>query len=178
MTEKKTIKTTCKSCHGGCSVLVEVTDGVITHIEGNPDSTTAGTMCAKGLSSIQHVGHPDRLKYPLKRTGKRGEGKWQRISWDEALDTIAEKMKDSIAIIGLLDGELLAAGDNTSDVLNKMLAKIDLSRSEIITIYYGMDTEPTEAEQLSASIHEKYPQLQVEVVRGGQPYYNYIVSIE
>jgi anaerobic selenocysteine-containing dehydrogenase len=53
MGEKKIIKTTCKSCHGGCGVLVEVTDGVITHIEGNPDSTTRGTMCAKGLSSIQ-----------------------------------------------------------------------------------------------------------------------------
>ena len=100
MAEKKIIKSTCKSCHGGCGVLIEVEDGVITHIEGNPESLTKGTMCAKGQSSIQHIGHPDRLKYPLKRTGKRGSGKWQRITWDEALDTIEQKVKESIEKFG------------------------------------------------------------------------------
>ncbi|MHB8105540.1 MAG: molybdopterin-dependent oxidoreductase, partial [Dehalococcoidales bacterium] len=100
MSETKIIKTTCKSCHGGCGALVTVQDGVIIHIEGNPEAPTRGTMCSKGLSSIQHVGHPDRLKYPLKQMGKRGEGKWQRISWDEALDTIEQKMKDAIAKYG------------------------------------------------------------------------------
>jgi dihydroxyacetone kinase-like predicted kinase len=80
--------------------------------------------------------------------------------------------------IGLLDGELLAAGANTMEVLTKMLAKLDLTRSEIVTIYYGADTGPGEAEEVSASIREQHPQLQVEVVKGGQPYYNYIASIE
>jgi anaerobic selenocysteine-containing dehydrogenase len=100
MAEKKIIKSTCKSCHGGCGVLITVEDGVITHIEGNPESLTKGTMCAKGQSSIQHVGHPDRLKYPLKRAGKRGGGKWQRITWDEALNTIEQKVKESVAKFG------------------------------------------------------------------------------
>ena len=81
-------------------------------------------------------------------------------------------------VIGLLDGELLAAGESAIDVLNKILAKLDLKKTEIVTIYHGMDTEPYEAEQVSTDIHDKYPQLQVEVVRGGQPHYNYIVSIE
>jgi len=100
MGEKKIVKTTCKGCHGGCGVLVTVEDGIITHIEGNPETPTEGTMCSKGLSSIQHVDNPYRLKYPLKRAGKKGEGKWQRISWDEALDTIAEKIKDSVEKYG------------------------------------------------------------------------------
>jgi anaerobic selenocysteine-containing dehydrogenase len=100
MSEKKIINTTCKSCHGGCGVLVTVEDGVITHIEGNPETPTLGTMCSKGLSSIQHINHPDRLKYPLKRAGRRGEGKWQRISWDEALNTIAGKIKESMQKYG------------------------------------------------------------------------------
>jgi anaerobic selenocysteine-containing dehydrogenase len=100
MSEKKIIKTTCKSCHGGCGVLVTVEDGAIIHIEGNPEAPTKGTMCSKGLSSIQHINHPDRLLYPLKRIGQRGEGKWQRISWNEALDTIESKMKESIAKYG------------------------------------------------------------------------------
>jgi len=80
--------------------------------------------------------------------------------------------------IGLLDGELVAAGDNTTDVLNEVLAKLDLGETEVITIYYGDDTELAEAEQVSEAIRKKHPHLQVEVVRGGQPHYNYIVSVE
>ena len=89
MSEKKIVKSTCRSCHGGCGVLVTVEDGVATHIEGDPVSPTWGTMCPKGLAAIQLVYNPHRLKYPKKRVGERGEGKWQRISWEEAIDTIA-----------------------------------------------------------------------------------------
>jgi DAK2 domain fusion protein YloV len=91
------------------------------------------------------------------------------------LDGLSIKKKQAI---GLLDGDLLAAGDDPAEVLHKMLDKIDLKRSEIVTIYYGADTDLNEAEQVSASIREKHPQLQIELVRGGQLYYNYIVSIE
>ncbi len=80
--------------------------------------------------------------------------------------------------IGLLDGDLLAAGNDTAEVLNKMLAELNLNEAEVITIYYGADTEPAEAEQVSVTIREQHPQLQIEVVRGGQPHYDYIVSIE
>jgi len=80
--------------------------------------------------------------------------------------------------IGLLDGDLLAAGSNPLDILNKMLARIDLTTSEIVTIYHGADIKPDDADQVSNNIRENYPALQVEVVRGGQPYYDYIVSIE
>ena len=80
--------------------------------------------------------------------------------------------------IGLLDDELVAVGDNTTDVLNEVLAKLNLDEAEVITIYHGADTEPTEAEQVSMAIREQYPQLQIEVVNGGQPHYNYIVSVE
>ena len=80
--------------------------------------------------------------------------------------------------IGLLDGDLVAVGDNTGAVLNDTLAKLDLENSEIITIYYGADTELAEAEQVSGGIREQHPQLQVEVVRGNQPHYDYIISVE
>jgi len=100
MSEKRIVKTTCKSCHGGCGCLVTVENGVITYIEGDPASLTKGTMCAKGLGSIQHINHPDRLKYPLKRMGARGEGKWQRISWDEALGLVTGKAKELIEKYG------------------------------------------------------------------------------
>jgi DAK2 domain fusion protein YloV len=91
------------------------------------------------------------------------------------LDGLSIKKRQAI---GLLDGELLAAGNNTIDTLNKILVKLDLRKSEIITVYYGADTELAEAEKVSASIREQYPHLQVEVVGGGQPHYNYIISIE
>ncbi|MDD4876804.1 MAG: DAK2 domain-containing protein [Dehalococcoidales bacterium] len=80
--------------------------------------------------------------------------------------------------IGLLDGELLAAGSTPIDVISKMFAGLDLNKAELVTIYYGNDTESTEAEKVSATIREQYPQLQIEIVRGGQPHYDYIISIE
>lgn len=82
-------------CHGGCGVLVHVKDGKIIKIEGDPESPLSrGTMCVKCLASLEHVYNPYRIKYPMKRIGERGEGKWQRISWDEALNSIASKLKE------------------------------------------------------------------------------------
>jgi len=80
--------------------------------------------------------------------------------------------------IGLLDGDLIATGKNNTDVLNQVLAKLDLDKAEVITIYYGADTKTAEAEQISNSIREQHPQLQIEVVQGDQPHWNYIISIE
>jgi DAK2 domain fusion protein YloV len=80
--------------------------------------------------------------------------------------------------IGILDDELVAAGDTNLDVINKVLDIIDLDASEVITIYYGADAELSEAEEISASITKNYPNLQVEIIKGGQPHYSYIVSIE
>jgi len=80
--------------------------------------------------------------------------------------------------IGLLDGELTVAGDSDVEVTERVLAGLDLGSAEVVTIYYGDDAELVEAEQVGASIKERYPQLQIEVIRGGQPHYNYIISIE
>ncbi len=94
---REMIRSTCKSCHGGCGVLATVENGRLTHLEGDPESPTWGTMCAKGLASIQETYNPNRITYPLRRRGERGGGQWERISWEEALDTITERMKESIA---------------------------------------------------------------------------------
>jgi len=80
--------------------------------------------------------------------------------------------------IGFLDGELVAVGESGLDVLKKTLSKLDLAKVEVITIYYGADTKPAEAERVASDIRNHYPQLQIEVVRGGQPHYNYIISVE
>ncbi|OGN87709.1 MAG: dihydroxyacetone kinase [Chloroflexi bacterium RBG_13_46_9] len=81
-------------------------------------------------------------------------------------------------IISLLDSELVTAGNNTIDVLLSTLAKINLKKNEILTLYYGADTPHTEAEKAAVTLREKYPHLQVEIIKGDQPHYNFIVSIE
>ena len=94
-TEKKLVPTVCHSgCGLVCGLLAHVEDGVLTKVEAQdmPDPKYRH-ICARGLSTIQMVYHLDRLKYPMKRVGERGEGRWERISWDEALDTIADKLK-------------------------------------------------------------------------------------
>lgn len=84
--------------HGGCGLLVHVREGKIIKIEGDPECPlNRGAICAKGRAHIEKLNHPDRLRYPLQRIGARGEGKWQRISWAEALSTMAEKIKEKIA---------------------------------------------------------------------------------
>jgi len=88
------IKTHCaRMDHGGCALLVGVKDNRIVKVKGDPEGyLNRGYICPKGIASPDRLTHPDRLKHPLKRTGKRGEGKWTRISWQEALGEIAERL--------------------------------------------------------------------------------------
>jgi hypothetical protein len=81
-------------------------------------------------------------------------------------------------IISLLDNELVTVGDNAIDVLLNTLTKVNLKKNEILTLYYGADTQPAEAEKSANAIRNKYSHLQVEIIKGNQPHYNYIVSIE
>jgi anaerobic selenocysteine-containing dehydrogenase len=80
-------------CPSACALNVEVVEGVrIGRVHGSKDqSYTAGVVCAKVARYAERVHHPDRLLHPLKRTGPKGSGRFARVTWDEALDTIAEK---------------------------------------------------------------------------------------
>lgn len=86
-------KSACRMCHGSCGVLVHVRDNRVVKLEGDPESPVSrGRICPKGLASIDHMYHPDRITHPLKRTGERGEGKWARICWDEAYDIMVRQI--------------------------------------------------------------------------------------
>ena len=74
-----------------CALLAHVEDGRLVKVTGDPDFNILA--CARGLSRIRQLYSPHRLKYPMRRLGRRGEDKWERISWDEALDTIAERYR-------------------------------------------------------------------------------------
>lgn len=89
----RVVKSHCRMCHGGCGVLVFLKEGVVKKILGDPDCPiNHGTLCSKGIASTKLLYHPDRLLYPLKRKGPKGSGLWERISWDEALDLVAQRI--------------------------------------------------------------------------------------
>src|SRR3972149_11715524 len=92
---EKIVPTMCVAhCGGSCLLKVHVEDGVITRIETDDGKEEPQLRaCLRGRSYRQRVYAPDRLKYPMKRVGARGEGKFERISWDEALDTVASEIK-------------------------------------------------------------------------------------
>ncbi len=91
--DEKVIPTSCAAhCGGTCRLNVHVRDGVITKIETDNGEEPQLRACVRGRSWRQRVYDPDRIKFPLKRTGERGEGKFKRITWDEALDTTVREL--------------------------------------------------------------------------------------
>jgi len=110
-------------CPDTCALLVTVQDGVATEVRGDPEHpTTAGVLCTKVARYTERTYHKDRLLYPMKRIGRKGEGKFTRISWDEAITTIAQRLQQIAArdaqgilpysyagTMGLVQGESMAA---------------------------------------------------------------------
>jgi anaerobic selenocysteine-containing dehydrogenase len=120
---KTLVRATCPhDCPDTCAILVTVEDGVATEVKGDPDHpTTAGVLCTKVARYVDRTYHPDRLLTPMRRVGKKGEGKFEPISWGEALEEIAARLKpiaarDPQAILpysycgtmGLVQGEAMA----------------------------------------------------------------------
>jgi len=76
---------------GGCGILVGTENNRIVKIKGDRNGfLNKGYICPKGLASSERLNHPDRLKHPLKRKGKRGGGEWEKISWEQAIRTISK----------------------------------------------------------------------------------------
>jgi anaerobic selenocysteine-containing dehydrogenase len=93
------VRATCPhDCPDTCALLITVEDGVATEVKGDPDHpTTAGVLCTKVSRYVERTYHAERLLYPMRRVGKKGEGKFERISWDEALDETAARLKEIAA---------------------------------------------------------------------------------
>ena len=100
------IKSAIQKHHGGCphdcpdtcSMVFHVQDKKLIKVQGNPDHPmTRGGLCVKLNDYEKRHYHPDRILYPMKRVGPKGEKKFERITWDEALDTIVNKWQEIIA---------------------------------------------------------------------------------
>ena len=93
-TKIKAIPSICGQCPSRCAILGYVDEGRVVKIEGQPSSIrNQGRVCAKGQSGVTKIYDPDRILFPLKRTGKRGQGQWRKISWDDALEELADRLK-------------------------------------------------------------------------------------
>jgi len=93
------VPTTCFNCESACGLLayVDTDDLAIKKLEGNPAHPgSRGRNCAKGPATINQLDDPERILFPLRRTGERGGGQWERVSWDDALDDIAARIRTAI----------------------------------------------------------------------------------
>ncbi len=120
--ENKVVATLCEMCVNKCAALARVEDGIVTKLDPNPLFPKSKNMlCPRGVAGIHALYDPDRLKYPLVRIGKRGDGKYKRVTWDEAyeailhgtekfkgLKTILEEEEDNRSTIGYCAGEGMA----------------------------------------------------------------------
>jgi len=101
------VRTCCPAhnCGGRCVLVAHIRDGVIVRLDSDDreyDGIDAPRLlaCSRGKAYLRRQYHPDRLRYPMKRIGKRGEGKFERISWDEALDIAAGEIQRVIDTYG------------------------------------------------------------------------------
>jgi anaerobic dimethyl sulfoxide reductase subunit A len=127
--EGEIIPTMCAThCGGACLLRVHVKDGVITDVETDNGEEPQLRACMRGRALRQRVYSPDRILYPMKRVGERGEGRFERISWDEALDRVAfqlKRVRDEYgpkAILYLdMAGDLVSL--NTPATMNRLLSQ-------------------------------------------------------
>ena len=111
----------CNFCPAGCGILVRVSEGRAKKIEGNPHHpVNRGRLCARGQAQLQELYHPDRVQQPLRRSGPRGSGKFEKISWTEGLNLLTSKLTelqreqttDSLALLTpQLSGSLASLSD-------------------------------------------------------------------
>src|SRR6266480_1703414 len=90
----KTVRAVCPhDCPDTCSMVVTVRDGVAVDLRGGDHPFTRGFLCQKVARYLERVYHPQRLLWPMKRLGAKGEGKFVRITWDEAIDTVCTRFR-------------------------------------------------------------------------------------
>ena len=123
-----TVRGFCALCTAHCATIATVTDGKVIRLEADADHPNGGVFCLKGKAAPELVYHPDRLNYPLKRTRPKGDSDpgWQRVSWDEALDDIAQRLnsireRDGARSVALAKGT--GGGTSVSDA-ERWLARL------------------------------------------------------
>ena len=168
--EASTVRGACAhDCPDTCAMLVTVENGVATKVRGDPDHPfTAGGLCVKVNDYTHHTYSPDRVLYPLRRVGPKGEGRFERISWDDALDEIADRFQSisteygSQAILpysylgteGILNG--LTVGDPFFHRLGATVSASERSATRAPCTAYLMTLGPTAGMDPESFVHSKF----------------------
>lgn len=121
--EEKIVHSACEMCRNQCPIEVRVKNNKIVKVDGNPfDPTVKGSICARGQAGPSLLYDPQRIKKPMIRTGDRGSGKFKEVSWDEAYDHIATKLKEIIEKNGP-ESVTLASRKGPHDLFFRQIAK-------------------------------------------------------
>lgn len=119
--------TTCRLCLVRCGMTVNIEDGKVTRLIGNKNHPLSkGYLCIKGKATLDITNSPKRVIYPQRRVGERGFGQWQRVSWDEALDDIATRLKRIIKEVGA--NVFTSLSDDVDPVCGSSIARCLLCR--------------------------------------------------
>jgi anaerobic selenocysteine-containing dehydrogenase len=158
---QRTVKTVCNLCGlSGCGMKITVQDGKVVQVKGDKDHPeNRGALCIKGQAVIDILYAPDRLKYPLRRVGQRGEGKWERITWDEALEQHLNTSQAIRAVTALMavTGNLDARGGNV------ILSPVSLAKNSV-TLH---DRLPPEVDK--RRLGNEFPLTQFEFTKLAHP---------
>ncbi|MEO0248645.1 MAG: molybdopterin-dependent oxidoreductase, partial [candidate division WOR-3 bacterium] len=178
MTGHQVIPTFCGMCgpSAGCGIYAHVKDGRFVRIEGMKESPlNRGRNCAKAHAAPQWVYSPDRLRYPMRRVGKKGEGRFEKITWDEAIDTIAHTLKEQKEKFGPESLAILSpARRSYSDYLYRFLmvhGSPNYCHSGICAMQNGFSFAYTLGATFPAPIPE-YEKSQLILIWGKQPVYS------
>jgi thiosulfate reductase/polysulfide reductase chain A len=124
MGETRTVYSICAMCTVRCPIMIEVIDGTIKHIWGNPHVLGGQYLCPRGAAGKAFQYDTERPQYPLMRDGERGSGRWKRVSWEEAFDFIANKLKSIIDTYGAKSIVLSDRGGPFTEFQKTFLAAI------------------------------------------------------
>ncbi len=155
----------CDMCPWRCGIVVRSVDGVVQKVDGNPlDPKSRGMLCARGQGGVSFLNDPDRLQAPMMRAGERGEGRFEEVTWERALDFIAGKINDikersgpeALAIFGHTSGEywftdLFAQAWGTPNAAKPSSSLCLSPREEAAQLTYGMAVgghEPVDWDEL------------------------------
>jgi anaerobic selenocysteine-containing dehydrogenase len=174
---KRIVRTVCQGCHSECGVLVRVEDGIVTKIEGDlKHPFSKGSICQKGREYYKFTYHPDRVKYPLKRGGNKGDGNWEAISWEQALTEIAVKVTETKDKYGpLSNGVMHGTGPRASVPAARLLANA-LGSPNLVSVDLHICMVPaklgdilTFGESVSLEVGPDYLSSKCILVCGGNP---------
>ena len=99
-TSKKVVYSVCSMCTVRCPIEIEVENGAVKHIWGNPHVLGGRFLCPRGAAGKVFENDSERIQGPMIRSGERGSGEWRKATWDEALDYVAERLKKVIETYG------------------------------------------------------------------------------